>query len=195
MEKVRVNRVQANIVEWFDNKGYGFARLIGGTDRIFVHAKSLDKGLSRLKKGDELELEIITGRMGRPAAKDVKLLNKQDLAKKIPYHLYTSAILLLIVQLLIILKQINFSLLTIYIFMSFISLFLYHYDKRAAQFGWSRIREYQLLAVDFFGGIIGGLIAQVRYRHKTSKAKFQTATLITVVIHSIFLALLGAGII
>ncbi len=200
MSKVQVNRVNANIVEWFDNKGYGFARMHGGSERIFVHAKSLNKdrhgkSLSRLKKGDELELEVIKGLKGRPAAQNVRLLSKEDLAKQLPLHLFTAAILLLIVQLIVVLDQATFSLLATYSIMGLISLYLYRYDKRAAQYGWPRIREWQLLAVDFFGGIIGGLIGQARYRHKTSKITYQARTFITVAIHSMFLGLWGAGII
>jgi uncharacterized membrane protein YsdA (DUF1294 family)/cold shock CspA family protein len=188
-------RVQANIVEWFDEKGYGFARLIGGKDRIFVHAKSLGKGLSRLKKGDELELEVIKGRNGRPAAKDVKLLDAKALAKQLPYHLYTAAILLLSAQLLFILGKAPFFVLVTYSIMSLFSILLYRRDKYAAQYGWRRISETQLLGVDLFGGVIGGLIAQARYRHKTSKYVFQARVFIIVIIHSIILALFGLGII
>ena len=160
-----------------------------------MHAKSLRKGLNRLKKGDELELEIITGRQGRPAAKDVKLLDEKDLAKILPHHLFTAAILLLVVQLIIILEKASFGLLATYAVMGLISLYLYRYDKRAAQYNWPRISEWQLLSVDFFGGIIGGLIGQARYRHKTSKVTYQARTFIIVAIHSMLLGLWGAGII
>jgi len=188
-------KVQADIVEWFDDKGYGFARLKGGTKRIFVHVKSLEKGLSRLKKGDELELEIITGRTGKPAAKDVKLLDAKQLANRLQLHLTTAAILLITVNLLIILDKAPFDLVVIYSIMGLISLYLYGHDKRAAQFGWSRIAEWKLLSIDLFGGIIGGLIGQARYRHKTSKFIFQARVFLIVALHSFLLALFGSGII
>ena len=189
-----MSRVQADIVEWFDNKGYGFARQLGGTERIFVHAKSL-KGRSRLKRGEHLELEIITGRNGKPAAQNVIILDAKQLAQKLSLHLATAALILIIAQLLVILGKANIGLLAIYAIMGLFSLLLYRRDKQAALFGWWRIREWQLLGVDLFGGIVGGLLAQHKYRHKMSKQSYQIKTLFIVSFHAVILSLIGMGII
>ncbi len=190
-----MQRVQADVVEWFDDKGYGFARQRGGAERIFVHAKSLDKGISRLKKGQHLELEVISGRNGKPAAQNVKILDAKQLAQKLPLHLATAAILLIMVQLAIVLGNVSVTLLAIYAIMGLLSLYLYRHDKQAALFGWWRIREWQLLGVDLLGGIVGGLLAQHRYRHKMSKPSFQARTFLIVAFHAFLLGLIGAGII
>lgn len=186
-------RVSANLVEWMDDKGYGFARQSGGTERIFVHVKSFVKGVPRPKRGDDLELEIISGRNGRPAAKSVKILGAEDIAKQLPYHLVTAAMLLILVHLVVILGHAPFGLLIVYAAMSGLSLYLYSRDKKAAQFGWWRVSEARLLAVDLFGGIVGGLLAQHRYRHKQSKQSYQLRTMVIVAIHAVFLAGLGSG--
>jgi uncharacterized membrane protein YsdA (DUF1294 family)/cold shock CspA family protein len=188
-----MTRVQASLVEWKEDKGYGFARLPGGTERIFVHAKSVDKSPHRLKKGDELELEVIKGRKGRPAAKDVRVLNAAEIAKQLPYHLVTAAILMILAQLVVITGHAPIELIFVYGLMGLLSLYLYGRDKQAALFGWWRISELRLLLVDLFGGIVGGLLAQHRYRHKKSKPSYQVRTFVIVVIHAAFLGLLGAG--
>lgn len=186
-------RVQANLVEWMDEKGYGFARLPGGTERIFVHAKSIAEDMPRPKKGDELDLEIISGRKGMPAAKDVRILDAAEIAKNLPFHLVTAAMLLILVQLVVILGKAPFGLSVYYAFMGGISLYLYSRDKQAALFGWWRISEAKLLAVDLLGGIIGGLLAQHRYRHKKSKQSYQLRIFAIVVVHAAFLSALGSG--
>lgn len=186
-------RVQANLVEWMDEKGYGFARLPGGTERIFVHAKSIAEDMPRPKKGDELDLEIISGRKGMPAAKDVRILDAAEIAKNLPFHLVTAAMLLILVQLVVILGRAPFGLSVYYAFMGGVSLYLYSRDKQAALFGWWRISEAKLLTVDLLGGIIGGLLAQHRYRHKKSKQSYQLRIFAIVVVHAVLLSALGSG--
>lgn len=186
-------RMHASLVEWKDDKGYGFAREPGGTERIFVHIKSFLDDAPRPKKGDELEFEVVAGRNGRPAAKNVKVLGAEELTKQLPYHLVTAAMLLILAQLVVVLGRAPFGLLVVYAAMGGLSLYLYSRDKQAALFGWWRISEAKLLAVDLCGGIIGGLLAQHRYRHKKSKHSYQLRTMIAVAVHAIFLAALGSG--
>ncbi len=186
-------RVTANLVEWKDDKGYGFARQPGGTERIFVHVKAFDSNGPRPKKGDELELDIVAGRNGKPAAENVKVLGAEEVAQQLPFHLVTAIMLFLLAQIVVILGRAPIDILVVYAVMGGLSIYLYSRDKQAALFGWWRIRESTLLTVDFFGGIIGGLLAQHRYRHKKSKASYQVRTLIIVGVHAALLAALGSG--
>lgn len=186
-------RIHADLVEWLDDKGYGFAREHGGTERIFVHVKNLAENAPRPKKGDELDLEVVSGRKG-PAARDVRILGAAEIAKILPYHLVTAIMLLLLVQLTVVMGRAPFGLSVYYVVMGGASLYLYSRDKQAALFGWWRISERRLLTVDLLGGIIGGLLAQHRYRHKKSKQSYQVKVFAIVVVHAIFLALLGSGV-
>lgn len=188
-----MTRMHASLVEWIDDKGYGFARLPGGTERIFVHVKAFLKDTPRPKKGDELELEIIPGRNGRPAAQNVRVLDSAEIARRLPYHLVTAAMLLILAQVVVILGRAPFALLAVYAVMGGLSLYLYSRDKQAALFGWWRISENTLLTVDLFGGIVGGLLAQHRYRHKKSKQSYQMRVFIIVALHAAFLGALGSG--
>lgn len=188
-------RVTANLVEWIDQKGYGFARQAGGAERIFVHAKSFTPRNQKPHKGDEIEFEIVPGRDGRPAAKDTRLLKEEEVAQQLPLHLFTSAMLLILVHLVVILGKAPFALLAAYALMGGLSVYLYSRDKQAAVFGWWRISENRLLMVDLLFGIIGGLLAQHRYRHKKSKQSYQFRTLLIVGAHALFLAGLGSSVI
>ena len=63
-----------------------------------------------------------------------------------------------------------------------VSAALYWLDKRRAIAGEWRIPETTLHAVDLLGGIIGGLMAQVAWRHKTAKPEFGAATVIVAIL-------------
>lgn len=186
-------RVTANLVEWKDDKGYGFARQAGGTERIFVHVKAFDSHGPRPKKGDELEFDMVAGRNGKPAAENVKVLGAEEIARQLPFHLVTAVMLFLLAQIVVILGRAPVEILVVYAVMGGLSMYLYSRDKQAAVFGWWRIRETTLITVDLLGGIIGGLLAQHRYRHKQSKASYQLRTLFVVAFHAALLAALGSG--
>lgn len=65
----------------------------------------------------------------------------------------------------------------------------YYYDKRQAiAEGW-RVPEMTLHGLDLVGGVIGGLLAQVAWRHKTAKPGFGFATALIVIVQ---LSALGA---
>jgi uncharacterized membrane protein YsdA (DUF1294 family)/cold shock CspA family protein len=185
-------RVQASLVEWKDDKGYGFARLPGGTARVFVHAKSLRHSAPRPKKGDVIELELIDGNKG-PAAQDVRILSELEAANRLPYHVVTAAMLFILAQLVVIIGKAPFGLVVYYAAMGALSIYLYGRDKQAALAGLWRISESHLLFVDFLGGVIGGLLAQQRFWHKTSKERYQTRVFAIVVFHAGILTALGTG--
>lgn len=190
-----MTRVTANLVEWIDDKGYGFARQEGGTERIFVHIKALAAGNRRPQKGDELEFDVVPGRNGRPAAKNVRVVGAEEMARQLPLHPVTAAMLLILAELVVILHRAPFALVAVYAGMAGVSLYLYSRDKQAARFGWWRIREATLLTVDLCFGIVGGLLAQHRYRHKKSKQSYQIRIFAIVAVHAAFLAALGSGLV
>ncbi len=187
-----MTRIQASLVEWKDDKGYGFARLPGGTERIFVHARSLQRNTPRPKKGDMLELELVETRKG-PAGQNVKVLSDVEIAHRLPYHVVTATMLFILAQLVVIIGKAPFGLVVYYTAMGALSIYLYGRDKQAAIAGLWRVSEAHLLTVDLFGGVIGGLLAQQRYWHKTSKERYQTRVFAIVVLHAGLLAALGSG--
>ena len=155
-------RVQADLVEWKSEKGYGFARRPCGTERIFVHARAFVQRGIRPKRGDTLELDLISDNKGL-SAKKARLLSKDELARRLPYHLVTAAMLFILVQLVVILGRAPFAFSVYYALAGAFSLYLYGRDKQAAIAGLWRISETTLLTVDLLGGIIGGLLGQHRF--------------------------------
>ncbi|WP_164854929.1 DUF1294 domain-containing protein [Devosia sp. 1566] len=83
----------------------------------------------------------------------------------------------------------------VYFAASALSFHLYHKDKLAAQAGEWRVSEGALHAIDLCGGIIGGLVAQQRFRHKTRKPSFVLATAGIALLHLLALAALALGLV
>ena len=73
--------------------------------------------------------------------------------------------------------------LIVYAMYSVSALILYYIDKRAAELGRRRVPEKNLLIVGLVGGWPGALIAQLLFRHKTSKPSFQLRFWLTVMIN------------
>jgi uncharacterized membrane protein YsdA (DUF1294 family) len=107
--------------------------------------------------------------------------------------LATAAILLILLQIDLMFGVIPLWMAALYVFMGSMAIVAYSWDKKAARIGVWRISEAKLHLIDFFGGIIGGLLAQQMFSHKRSKHTFQKATLIIIVMHAVILGGLGSG--
>ncbi len=64
-------------VKWFNAvKGYGFIQPNDGTKDAFVHISAVERaGLDGLREGQKVEYELVTGRNGKSAAENLKVLD------------------------------------------------------------------------------------------------------------------------
>jgi CspA family cold shock protein len=64
-------------VKWFNAvKGYGFIQPNGGGKDAFVHISAVERaGLDGLREGQKVEYELVTGRNGKSAAENLKVLD------------------------------------------------------------------------------------------------------------------------
>ncbi|MBU0627357.1 DUF1294 domain-containing protein, partial [Patescibacteria group bacterium] len=76
----------------------------------------------------------------------------------------------------------------IYLIMGIMTYFIYAEDKDMAINNERRTSEQRLLALSFFGGWVGALIAQQKFRHKTKKISFQMSFWTTVFFNIMLLA-------
>ena len=76
----------------------------------------------------------------------------------------------------------------IYIAMGILTYYVYSEDKDSAINNERRTSEKHLLKLSLFGGWIGALIAQQKYRHKTKKTSFQMSFWITVFFNILLLS-------
>lgn len=80
----------------------------------------------------------------------------------------------------------------LYVAASVAALFIYAFDKSAAEAGRWRTSESTLLAVGLVGGWPGAIVAQQWLRHKSSKAPFRSAFWATVLVNIAAFALLAS---
>jgi uncharacterized membrane protein YsdA (DUF1294 family) len=74
-----------------------------------------------------------------------------------------------------------------------VSFGVYGFDKRAARRGDWRVTEASMHGIDLIGGIAGGLLGQLIFRHKTRKGSFATVSALIAVGHIVALATLIPG--
>jgi len=64
------------VKNWFEAKGFGFAKPDDGSSDVFVHVRSVRGDVEALDPGDLIEFDVAPGRDGRPAAANVRILGR-----------------------------------------------------------------------------------------------------------------------
>jgi len=188
-------RFQGKIINWNDDKGFGFVEPNGGGERAFVHIKAFRPRAHRPVNGELIIYELVRGKDNRYKAENIKFVSaakkshkvrSQSTESKIPAMF---ALLFCVVLLLtVLIGKLPALILGLYIVMSLIAFIAYAMDKSAAQQGRWRTKESTLHLMGLLGGWPGALFAQKKLRHKSSKQEFKTVYWITVFVN---IAVLG----
>ena len=172
-------RLAGRIHDWNDEKGYGFVMPSGGGERFFVHIKAFQHGSRRPVDGDLVSYAVVRDARGRASASEVRFAGQRieatgaQTAQSVPRSAIGSCALGGILACTA-LGALPALVAIAYVVASGLSWLLYFSDKAAAgRKGVRRTPESTLHLVDLLGGWPGALIAQQRYRHKTSKVAFQ----------------------
>lgn len=188
-------RDQGRLVEWFDDKGYGFIQPNDeAKDRVFLHIKDFAQKGPRPLVGCALEYVVQLDGQGRFKAKQVTYL-KANQAKKLSKKSNSidtqSSSKLQPMQILCVIYIIALVILTAtglldslaLLFISIINAMTYWFyaqDKEAAQQGERRVPENTLHILSFLGGWPSAWLAQQRLRHKTQKQPFRKVYFCTI---------------
>ena len=189
-------RDQGRLVEWFDDKGYGFIQPHDThKDRVFIHIKDFARTGPRPIVGCALEYTVILDERGRYRAQQVTYLKASQVIEHraepaLPKQSKAwSAMQVGIVIYIVFMLIASFSKLLPPYTLLFVSLmnvlsyWLYAQDKEAAQLGNRRIPEQTLHIVDSLGGWCGGWLAQQKLRHKTQKQPFRKIYFCSIIFH------------
>jgi uncharacterized membrane protein YsdA (DUF1294 family)/cold shock CspA family protein len=202
-----VTREQGELVDWRDERGFGFIQRPGGAGKIYVHMKSIGKSVDRPKPGDHMDYAIGSGKDGRPIAIDVKIigappkpapasapLREARTVLGISTRVVAAAVILALLSANIILYRLPVWVAALYLIAGAGSFILYRGDKRAAETRAWRKPERRLQLLDLTFGIVGGLFAQHVFRHKTYKPGFVTVTALITALHVLLLGLILFGV-
>lgn len=178
-------RDQGRLVEWFDEKGYGFIQPNDSDkDRVFLHIKDFARPGPRPIVGCALEYVPLIDGKGRLRAQQVTYL-KAAQVKKSPtkaiqkppakqHPLSTlSIIYIVLLAALVVLGFLPSIYLLVISVVNLLSYWLYAQDKQAAQQGERRVAENTLHLWAFLGGWPAAHLAQQKLRHKTQKQPFR----------------------
>lgn len=164
------NQQLGTIVEWVDEKGYGWVE--SGGKRIFVHIKEFERGQRRPRSGEEIRFSPGIDSQGRGCARKVTFV-KSGGRTGVGGWLLLLALLVLPMMALLWLPFPWWMGVGALGVVSAITYGMYAHDKQqAVTAGW-RLPEATLHFAELLGGWPGAFLAQRRLRHKCSKASYQ----------------------
>jgi uncharacterized membrane protein YsdA (DUF1294 family)/cold shock CspA family protein len=198
--------LHGELIEWNDERGFGFIRPDGTHERLFVHISQMPRGATRPELGDRVSYAVGRGRDGGPAAFKVVGVGSRNAksrgpsrATRSPARRYYPVRLVVAVGITMlalvgtVMGSVPLLLLIAYGVMGAAAAAFYYNDKRRAETGGWRISEASLHGMDLAFGIVGGLVAQQLIRHKTAKRGFALLTYAIAALHGLLLVALVSG--
>lgn len=196
-------RDQGRLVEWHDEKGYGFIQPNDTNKaRVFLHIKEFSRPGPRPIVGCALDYQVALDGQGRYRAtqvvylkafqtqknvvNNVKVFKTKDIQVKSPMVIVI-VIYIVVLGVLAAIGRLPALLPIFLILMNVVCYWFYSQDKEAAQLGNRRVPEQTLHVFSFLGGWPAAWLAQQRLRHKTQKASFLRIYRLTIIFHVLLL--------
>ena len=195
---------QGELVQWNDSRGFGFIRATDGK-RYFVHISNIGRIATRPREGDLVSFAAGKSRDSRLEARSVsvqganlkpsaeQLRRGTETSVKVGWRFILAGLLAICMIAAVLLGRVPWPLIGVYAVMGLVSVLLYGTDKRFAEQRQWRISEATLLGIDLCFGVIGGLVGQEIYRHKTRKRAYVATTLLIAGVHLLWLGSIALG--
>jgi uncharacterized membrane protein YsdA (DUF1294 family)/cold shock CspA family protein len=187
-------RFQGKVLNWNDDKGFGFVEPNGGGERAFVHISAFKPRSRRPVNGEIIIYELVRENNKRYKAENIKFARdarkSNDRRKSKSDSTFGSAFTIVFCMGLlasVLSGKLPAIVAGLYIVMSLITYITYAIDKSAAQKGSWRTPENTLHMFSLIGGWPGAFFAQTKLRHKSSKKEFRSVYWVTVVLNLCFL--------
>ncbi len=170
---------QGKIIDWKDDRGFGFILLENSNRHVFIHINSFLHGHRRPVLNDLVSFELTTDSTGRVQASRVKFVSKGAVSlptsesDQIDLFFLAASAFFTVLAVLVYLGYLPFALFGVYLFISAVTFAEYALDKSAAKKNRWRTSEKTLHILSLVGGWPGALAAQRMLRHKNKKYSFQ----------------------
>ncbi|MBD3586722.1 DUF1294 domain-containing protein [Salinimonas sp. HHU 13199] len=185
-------KYKGKIVQWNDEKGFGFVQPMIDSQRVFFHISALTQRGRRPANGDIVIYTIESDKQNKMRIKHMNFSGKQ--ARKTAgsrVRLLPVMIAIGVIGGLLAMAATNdvpIVVPALYGVASLPAFAFYAKDKSAAKRGKWRTPESHLHLINLVGGWPGGLIAQTHLRHKSSKTSFLVTFWATVLVNMLILA-------
>ncbi len=188
--------LRGKLINWKDDKGFGFIQPEEGGNKIFLHISALD-AIRRPQSGDMIRYDLEPGKDGKMQATNARIegvLLRTPLESSEPssYASSTTWIWMSTAFLFCFLSAIyhplfgmNIIVVEAYIILNVLTFIIYWFDKFAAKHKQWRTPEKILHRLELGGGWFGGFVAQQILRHKTIKTEYQRTFHLIVAAHII----------
>jgi uncharacterized membrane protein YsdA (DUF1294 family)/cold shock CspA family protein len=180
-------KFQGQLLNWHEDKGFGFVEPNGGGTRAFVHIKAFLPGSRRPVTGDVIIYELVTESNNRHKAINIQFARDAAKLRKRPKAKSGGAAGIVFIALFCCgllastyLEKLPLVVVGLYAVMSVLTFIAYAIDKSAAQNGRWRTKESTLHLFSILGGWPGAYYAQRKLRHKSKKTTFKTVYWVTV---------------
>lgn len=184
-------REQGRVVEWNDERGFGFIVPLGGETRHFAHISEFPRDQRRPMATDLVSYIAARDERNRPQAHEIAFLapahaRHEEPARPLgPAELAIPVVFMVALMLLTVTGLLPVAVLGAYIVMSLVAFVAYWRDKVAATRGQWRTSEATLLGFAVFGGWPGAYFARHLFRHKTRKQPFRLYFWIAVAVNCV----------
>ncbi len=189
-------RYQGKLVEWNDDKGFGFVLPNAGGRKVFVHVNELASSKRRPEVGDLLTFEVGLDSNKRSCVVKVAAViapveraraashrEARDDASKISHWLAFAWIAYVLT--LGSLDRLPWKFVAAWIVINALTYAVYAADKSSARRGGWRTPEARLHLLALVGGWPAAVMAQQRLRHKSNKSEFRAVFWVTVVFNCV----------
>lgn len=86
-------RYQGRILDWNDERGFGFIAPNGGGAKVFIHISSFPRHTPRPASGDLVTYEVTVDGRGRPRARDAAFIGMSRRPSRAPQSTWPSLLL------------------------------------------------------------------------------------------------------
>ena len=189
-------RLKGKLLNWNDEKAFGFILPNGGGEHVFIHKTAFSNRKCAPQINDIITFSITKDNQGRYCAEQATFsgekLIKRQATNVSQFSLYLSIIFIGLIITASIMGYLPYKLVLAYLLISVITFIVYGFDKAKAQRGAWRTPESTLHFLALIGGWPGAAIAQQILRHKSIKRSFRIVFWFTVIVNGGALAWLMA---